>query len=101
MPKASLDTSLNTRNLANSGMASRVAAAVAGLFLAIFMSGAHAADGKGNTTQEARQAGVQIESVIGNSGSDRAPTLELLQEGFVIECSARFESGCKLFLRDN
>ena len=99
MPKAI--QSLNTRSRAASGLASRVYAIGAGLLLAVFMSSANAADGKGDAQKDARQSGVQIESMIGNSGSDRGPTLELLQEGFVIECSARFESGCKLFLKDN
>ncbi len=78
-----------------------IAALISALALVVFASGAQAADGKGSAAQESRQAvaGVQIESVIGNT--ERAPTLELLQEGFTIECSARFESGCKLFFNGN
>lgn len=70
-----------------------------GLLASLFAAGGFAADSKPGASQEPRRAvdGLEIESVIGNR--DQAPTLELLQEGFVIECSGRFESGCKLFLK--
>lgn len=91
---------VNSADRCHGSQASRFAACILPLALFAIASGAQAADGKGNTTEEARQgSGVQIESVIGSS--ERAPTLELLQEGFTIECSSRFESGCKLFLKGN
>jgi len=69
-----------------------------GLVAGGFAASGFAADSKPGASQESRQSlgGLEIESVI---DGDKAPTLELLQEGFVIECSGRFESGCKLFLK--
>lgn len=100
MFKSRFYKSVNSRDRHDGGQASRFAACIVPLALLVLASGAQAADGKGIATEESRQgSGVQIESVIGSS--ERAPTLELLQEGFTIECSSRFESGCKLFLKSN
>ena len=57
------------------------------------------ASDKNHIPEEGRQ-------LIGSVGVDRviernneSDTWKLLEEGFVIECSARFESGCQLFLK--
>ena len=103
MSKSRIYNNVNCRNRTIDGLASRVTrnlAALASAFLmAILATGAQASDGKLDAQEETRKAGVQIEGMI--STGDRAPTLELLQEGFVIECSARIESGCKLFLKSD
>lgn len=101
MYKSSFYNDVNTRARYHSGPASFVVALGSVLALMLLASGAQAADSKGAASEESRQGigGVQIESVIGST--ERAPTLELLQEGFTIECSSRFESGCKLFLKGN
>jgi len=75
---------------------SRGLAVFSGLLLSAFASFSFAADADKNPGEQNSRSGQQIEQVI--SDSKRAPTLELLQEGFVIECSTRFEGGCKLFL---
>jgi len=67
----------------------------------VIASAADAAD-KNPTPEEVRQltiggVGVGIDSVIERESESDA--WKLLEEGFVIECSARFESGCQLFLK--
>jgi len=64
-------------------------------------AGASAADAsdKNPTPEEVRQLtnGVGIDRVIDRDNESDA--WKLLEEGFTIECSARFESGCQLFLQ--
>jgi len=66
-----------------------------------FSTTASAADAsdKNPTPEEVRQLtnGVGIDRVI-DRDNDSDPW-KLLEEGFTIECSARFESGCQLFLQ--
>ena len=60
---------------------------------------AQAADDKGSSPGETsrQNSGVGIDSVINQNNDDDA--WKLLEQGFVIECSGRFESGCRLFLK--
>ena len=62
-------------------------------------SAADASD-KNRTVEEVRQltiGGVGVDRVIERDNDSDA--WKLLEEGSVIECSARFESGCQLFLK--
>ncbi len=70
------------------------------LFMALStLSIAQANDGKGSSPRESsrQNSGVGIDSVINQNNDDDA--WKLLEQGFVIECSGRFESGCRLFLK--
>ncbi len=62
-------------------------------------TGVTAADTKNDQNESARQGqSVGIDSVI-NDPNRSTDAWKLLEQGFVIECSARFDSGCQLFLK--
>jgi len=77
----------------------KILAVVLAFATPVIASAADASD-KNPTPEEVRQltiGGVGIDSVIERDNDSDA--WKLLEEGFVIECSARFESGCQLFLK--
>ena len=80
-------------------IACNLAAALILLMALPALSMAQAADDKGSTPGESsrQNSGVGIDSVINQNNDDDA--WKLLEQGFVIECSGRFESGCRLFLK--
>ncbi len=70
-----------------------------GLLASFLAFGAASADSKNDQNESGRQGqSVGIDSVI-NDPNNPTDAWKLLEQGFVIECSARFESGCQLFLK--
>ena len=69
------------------------------LFIVSPLAMAQSSENKGsNPSESSRQNnGVGIDSVIDQNNDNDA--WKLLEQGFVIECSGRFESGCRLFLK--
>lgn len=95
--KPTSSTTLLNHSLNKMLTALKVLPAVA--LLGVIGAGLASADSKNDQAEGGRQGNsVGIDSVI-NDPNGQTDAWKLLEQGFVIECSARFESGCQLFLK--